>query len=34
MIISDEEWLQFVKDGQKFSLEILGEDFKDDEVEK
>lgn len=31
MIISDEEWLKFVKDGQKFALEILGEAFQDDE---
>lgn len=30
MIISDEEWLEFVKDGQKFTLEILGESFQDD----
>lgn len=33
MIISDEEWLKFIKDGQKFALEILGEDFKDTEGE-
>nr|DAS22426.1 MAG TPA: hypothetical protein [Caudoviricetes sp.] len=30
MIISDEEWLKFIKDGQKYALEILGEDFKND----
>lgn len=36
MIISDEEWLKFRKDGQKYALEILGEDFEndDDEVEE
>ena len=33
MIISDEEYIKFIKDGQKFTLEILGEDFKDDEDE-
>lgn len=33
MIISDEEYIKFIKDGQKFALEILGEDFKDDEDE-
>lgn len=33
MIISDEEYIKFVKDGQKFALEILGEDFKNDEDE-
>ena len=31
MITSDEEWLKFVKDGQKFTLEILGESFQDDD---
>ena len=30
MITSDEEWLKFVKDGQKYALEILGESFQDD----
>lgn len=36
MIISDEEYKKFIKDGQKFALEILGEDFEndDDEVEE
>ena len=36
MIISDEEYIKFIKDGQKFALEILGEDFEndDDEVEE
>lgn len=33
MIISDEEWLKFIKDGQKYALEILGEDFKNDDGE-
>lgn len=33
MIISDEEWLKFIKDGQKNALEILGEDFKNDDGE-
>lgn len=33
MIISDEEWLKFIKNGQKFALEILGEDFKNDDEE-
>lgn len=33
MIISYEEYIKFMKDGQKFALEILGEDFKDDEDE-
>lgn len=34
MIISTEEWIKFIEDGQKFTLEKLGEDFKnDDEVE-
>lgn len=28
MITSDEEWLKFVKDGQKYALEILGESFQ------
>lgn len=36
MIISTEEWIKFREDGQKNALEILGEDFKndDDEVEE
>lgn len=34
MIISDEEWLKFTKDGQKYALEILGEDFKNDDEEE
>lgn len=33
MIISDEEWIKFIKDGQKFALEILGEDFTNDDEE-
>lgn len=33
MIISDEEWIKFIKDGQKFTLEILGEDFTNDDEE-
>lgn len=33
MIISDEEYIKFIKDGQKFALEILGEDFKNDDGE-
>ena len=33
MIISDEEWLKFIKDGQKNALEILGEYFKNDDEE-
>ena len=33
MIISDEEWLKFIKDGQKYALEILGEDFNHDDEE-
>nr|DAO19473.1 MAG TPA: hypothetical protein [Caudoviricetes sp.] len=34
MIVSDEEWMKFIKDGQKYALEILGEDFKNDDDEK
>lgn len=36
MIISDEEYLKFIENGQKHALEILGEYFKnnDDEVEE
>lgn len=33
MIISTEEWIKFIKDGQKFALEALGEDFKNDDEE-
>lgn len=33
MIISDEEYIKFIKDGQKFALEILGEDFENDDDE-
>lgn len=36
MIISTEEYLKFIENGQKHALEILGEYFKnnDDEVEE
>ena len=33
MIISDEEYIKFIKDGQKFALEILGEYFENDDGE-
>ena len=33
MIISTEEWIKFREDGQKFALEILGEDFTNDDEE-
>lgn len=33
MIISDEEYLKFIKKGQKYALEILGEYFKNDDEE-
>lgn len=33
MIISDEEYLEFIKNGQKYALEILGEYFKNDDEE-
>ena len=33
MIISDEEWIKFIKDGQKFALEKLKDYFQND-VEK
>lgn len=35
MILSDEEYLEFIKEGQKFALEKLEEIFpnNDDEVE-
>nr|DAJ94955.1 MAG TPA: hypothetical protein [Caudoviricetes sp.] len=36
MIISTEEWIKFIEDGQKFALEELEELFpnNDDEVER
>nr|UWD76190.1 MAG: hypothetical protein [Bacteriophage sp.] len=30
MILSDEEWIKFIEDGQKFALEKLGEIFPED----
>lgn len=33
MILSDEEYLEFIKEGQKFALEILKDYFQND-VEK
>lgn len=33
MIISDEEWVKFIKDGQNFTLEKLEEIFPNDEEE-
>lgn len=35
MILSDEEYLEFIKEGQKNALDILGESFQDnvEEVE-
>ena len=30
MIISDEEYLKFIENGQKYALEILREYFKND----
>lgn len=33
MIISTEEWIKFTEDGQRFALEMLGEDFKNDDEE-
>lgn len=33
MIISDEEYLKFIENGQKYALEILGEYFKNDDGE-
>lgn len=33
MIISDEEYKKFIEDGQKYALEILGEDFQNDDEE-
>lgn len=33
MIISDEEYLEFIKNGQKYALEILREYFKNDDEE-
>ena len=34
MIISDEEWLKFIKDGQKFALEKLKDYFQNDVVKE
>lgn len=34
MIISDEEYLKFIENGQKYALEILREYFKNDDEEK
>jgi hypothetical protein len=31
MILSDEEYIKFIKDGQKFALEILREYFENDD---
>nr|DAQ97471.1 MAG TPA: NEMP family [Caudoviricetes sp.] len=33
MIISDEEYLKFIENGQKYALEILREYFKNDDEE-
>lgn len=33
MIISDEEYLEFIKNGQKYALEILREYFENDDGE-
>lgn len=33
MILSDEEYLKFIENGQKHALEILGEYFKNDDDE-
>lgn len=33
MIISDEEYLEFIKNGQKYALEILREYFENDDEE-
>lgn len=33
MIISDEEWLKFIKDGQKNALAIIGGSFQEDAAE-
>ena len=33
MILSDEEYLEFIKEGQKFALEILREYFKNNDEE-
>lgn len=33
MIISDEEYLKFIKNGQKYALEILREYFENDDEE-
>ena len=34
MIISDEEYVKFIKDGKRFSLEILGELFLDNDEDE
>lgn len=34
MIISDEEYIKFIKDGQKFALEIMEELFTEDYEEE
>ena len=34
MIISDEEYLKFIENGQKYALGILREYFKNDDEEK
>ena len=33
MIISDEKYLEFIKNGQKYALEILREYFENDDEE-
>lgn len=33
MILSDEEYLKFIENGQKHALEILKEYFRDDDEE-
>ena len=34
MIMSDEEYLKFIENGQKYALEILRKYFKNDDKEK
>lgn len=34
MIISSEEWLKFIKDGQKYALEKLKDYFQNDVVKE
>ena len=34
MILSDEDYLEFIKDGQKFALEIMKELFPEDYEEE